>query len=334
MEQIPGKDNYGANIPAVGLDSDIISARPGANKDVLNGGYYHRSYKLKEKDAMGVSSGQRSYSDRLYIAMTSQENIAGPEFTDSKGKVYKAKVSYAIPLEIIYLTPLMKWNPYNIKMETSWKNKMQGSGTEKDPYVSMDPRHFYQTPSDFFTGSVKTDSADTSKSEVFIKNKAGKTVKTQASGVRINFPSIDGIGGIIRQRYPIMPVHGEGSSIWKRINAFEDSIQFNGDSSVEKKYLTTGISHPTEGSSNQATQHTHIIELTKEQYDYLLDNKGERVIYTTSEANTHSHEMKIFANDEGKIEVENCDGSGQKALEGSNQQVVCFDNHPILLNVH
>jgi len=24
------------------------------------------------------------------------------------------RVSYAVPLEIIYLTPLLKWNPYNI----------------------------------------------------------------------------------------------------------------------------------------------------------------------------------------------------------------------------
>jgi hypothetical protein len=29
-------------------------------------------------------------------------------------KLESQRVSYAIPLEVIYLTPLHKWNPYNI----------------------------------------------------------------------------------------------------------------------------------------------------------------------------------------------------------------------------
>ena len=44
-----------------------------------------------------------------------------------------------------------------------------------------------------------------------------------ASGVRIFLPSIAGVG-VLRTRYPIMPVHGEGSSVWKELNAIKEIV--------------------------------------------------------------------------------------------------------------
>ena len=70
---------------------------------------------LAKKDAMGTDSTQRGYSDRLYMAMTSQDRIAGQTYTDKDGNEVETKVSYAIPMEIIYLTPLANWNPYDIQ---------------------------------------------------------------------------------------------------------------------------------------------------------------------------------------------------------------------------
>ena len=44
-----------------------------------------------------------------------------------------------------------------------------------------------------------------------------------ASGVRIFLPNIPGVG-ILRTRYPIMPVHGEGGSVWKELNALKEIV--------------------------------------------------------------------------------------------------------------
>ena len=46
MEEIPGKDNYGANLPASSFDSLAMSANPDKSGQALNGAYYHRPYKL------------------------------------------------------------------------------------------------------------------------------------------------------------------------------------------------------------------------------------------------------------------------------------------------
>ena len=42
-----------------------------------------------------------------------------------------------------------------------------------------------------------------------------------SSGIRIVTPDIETVGAV-RLRYPIMPVHGEGSGVWKELNALKD----------------------------------------------------------------------------------------------------------------
>ena len=43
------------------------------------------------------------------------------------------------------------------------------------------------------------------------------------TGVRIFLPNMSRVG-IVRQRYPIMPVHGEGSAVWKELEALKDMV--------------------------------------------------------------------------------------------------------------
>ncbi len=65
------------------------------------------------------------------------------------------------------------------------------------------------TPSKFFDGAeVGRTPADTTRGSVNVKGPNG-VHKTKASGIRIFLPDIPDVG-IIRQRYPIFPVHGEG----------------------------------------------------------------------------------------------------------------------------
>lgn len=68
----------------------------------------------------------------------------------------------------------------------------------------------------------------------------------KATGTRIILPLIYGVGSI-RQRYPIMPVHGEGSAVWKELEAMKDVIlesQSNGY--ILREPLTAGGPIPTE----------------------------------------------------------------------------------------
>ena len=71
---------------------------------------------------MGTTIIHRGYNDNmLFAAMTTQSKIAGLSVKRCKNKRYpktcykvKQKWTYAIPLEIIYLTPLSSWNPYKL----------------------------------------------------------------------------------------------------------------------------------------------------------------------------------------------------------------------------
>jgi len=318
MEQIPGKNNYGASIPAAGFDADVLSANPKEAGEKLNGANYHRPYKLSAKDAMGVDSTQRGYSDRLYVAMTTQDRIAGPSYTEADGTMVKTKVSYAIPMEIIYLTPLAKWNPYNIKYEE--EGKVTGNGGENNPYSGSNRKTFFHTPDSFFSGKSEADAADTSKAGgVYIKNEDNDKVHTQASGVRIMFPKISDIEGIIRQRYPIMPIYGEGNTIWKRLNAFEDSLEgYQTHVSNDDAYFVLGISHST-----VKTRHTHTIQISWKKFKDMRNDKSITMTITTTKAAAHTHDLVVFVDDDGKLTVQDCDD--KKANE---EKRVCFDHHP------
>lgn len=65
--------------------------------------------------------------------------------------------------------------------------------------------------------------ADTTEYRAVVLDEDSNQIQTAASGVRIFFPRIPGVG-ILRQRYPIMPLHGEGSAVWKELEALKDLV--------------------------------------------------------------------------------------------------------------
>ena len=91
----------------------------------MNAAYYNRAFRITRRDAMGLSNRHRGFSDgNLFMAMTTQPKIAGMDLNDCQYvrgkrvcKLYSQKWTYAIPLEIIYLTPLSRWNPYDIQFK-------------------------------------------------------------------------------------------------------------------------------------------------------------------------------------------------------------------------
>ena len=51
----------------------------------------------------------------------------------------------------------------------------------------------------------------------------GRVRSCRAAGTRIFLPDIPGVG-VIRTRYPVLPVHGEGSQVWKELEATKDVL--------------------------------------------------------------------------------------------------------------
>lgn len=322
MEQIPGKDNYGANIPGKAFDGsgdDLFSANPETPDKKLNLGYYHRAFAQKSAEGT-IRKDQRSFSDRVFIAHTTQDRIAPHTYTNSYGEVIDTKVSFAIPVEVIWLTPLHSWNPLGI--ELSDEREPGGKGTVADPFIKAGGKQWYLTPTEFFSGGeVDSNPADTSSGEVIMKTPSGAR-KVRASGTRIMFPKIDGIEKQIRQRYPIMPIHGEGSALWKKLNALEDAMGFEKAAVFESAVsFQTGTSH-----SAETTGHEHFITFEEEDVKKLRDGDVSELTAQTTRQNGHNHEIVVALNknvgQEGQQEfyIKSCDHND----DGTK---VCFDHH-------
>ena len=94
---VPGKDNYAANLTDLFPDGTRWRCR-----------LYSRFYWFAEDDAMGSSAHRRGFSARyLFAAKTTRRSRPWPSTTRSRW-------SDAIPLEVVFLTSLSRWNPHNI----------------------------------------------------------------------------------------------------------------------------------------------------------------------------------------------------------------------------
>ena len=80
------------------------------------------------------------------------------------------------------------------------------------------------TPESFFVGGeISPDASDTTQNSIGVLDKNGVLRITRASGTSIFIPDISRIGSC-RQRYPIFPVHGEGSAVWKELESLKDIV--------------------------------------------------------------------------------------------------------------
>ena len=239
MGEIPGTNNYRVKLYDTSFDR-VAYPYGAANKGKkLNVGFYHRWMTVAGKDAMGRKNRHRGFADQnMFVAMTTKGSIAGVELEWCASKknctILKQRWTYAIPLEIIYMTPLLQWNPHNVKYKgdqgkslgkTVMANGRSGSTTDaKKAFDGINNRKFYQTPIEFFAGDVKGRSAaDTVRKSVGVLDRRGKLRKMKASGTRVFLPNIPGVG-TLRTRYPIVPVHGEGSAVWKELEALKDIV--------------------------------------------------------------------------------------------------------------
>ena len=345
MGEIPGLDNYQGYINDSSLGEVAYpygSSR--ANGDgPLNVAYFHRFYKVKKAGAMGTNTRMKGFSDRyLFMAQNTQAKVAGLTMEVCKRRNMdctssEKKWSYAIPLEIIYTTPLSSWNPYGLihggdartergkAIYDGPDGKRNGRSHPDKAYNGTNSKVYYRTPEHFFDGEINTDPADTTKATTNILDPEGNVRQVRASGHRIFLPDIPGVG-VLRQRYPIMPVHGEGSAVWKELEAlkdiilqpikyqhmFRESLQFTKSSSTtsdgnDSQNDSNLVEFTTSASSANTGSHVHPFTLTATQYRSVLDGDTVRGIIT-EKASGHSHELTLKKNNRRYV-IKACDDS-------------------------
>ena len=323
MEEIPGKDNYGQYLTDHTFDKDV--KRDNDSSKLLNVAYYHRRYQVTQVGADGRQYRDRGFADNtVYVAMNTQEKIVtqktndkcfkNPNNVKNCRKSYEAKVSYAIPFEIIYLTPLGSWNPYNIEYnETGEQCETCSGGREPDTaYSHASGKYFYQTPASFFTGATSAgDAADTSGRSVGMLDREGNVRVVRASGVYCGIPEIADVG-VLRTRYPIAPIHQEGNTIWKELQALKDMLLAQGSKfqALREDYGATTVTEIDSGPSVPdlvvemqvaptnadlgTSEHTHLVTLTHD--DVTALQNGKDVMTVSSFANGHTHELQMRYN--------------------------------------
>lgn len=236
MYEIPGMNNYGSVLRDEAFGE--VSKHYDTSVGDLNAAYYHRIYRVQKLGAMGSRLRARGFSDpSLYMAMTDQPTVANVSVEQCRRRQcqqWTQSWSYAIPLEVIYMTPLSEWNPLEIQYrgeaDDPEAQEVYASSTgvprtgENHPDLAYNGTHsklYYRTPVDFFSGESDVATGDTTKDSLFVLDQQGRVQETRASGFRVFLPHISGVG-VLRQRYPILPVHGEGAGVWKELSALEE----------------------------------------------------------------------------------------------------------------
>ena len=358
MKQIPGKNNYGANITDAVYDLKKLDV---FEDTALNSGYYHRWFKVSEPGAMGETFTHRGFADRnLFVAETTQPRVAPSsyqhcDFPNNPRRrtcyIVQKRVSYAVPLEIVWLTPLSAWNPYDIEYKGDWNSelgktvtagKRNGRVTKDKAYNGTHSKLYYRTPAQFFSGTeVDVDNADTVKGSVGVLDRSGEPRAVKASGIRILLPNIPGVG-VLRTRHPIMPVYAEGSSIWKELEALRDIVmnmgkytkyfevppsfsagdQNSATSTVPPFKTVHTVLRTSEAGTGATGLHSHTIDLTENNF-VRLTKFGRTVKVITSRENAHSHAITVgYDKSLAQFKILKCDGKD-----------ACFDGHSSVLTI-
>lgn len=186
MYEIPGKDNYMGHMTdrAFGLQKNRVDTK---NITVLNTARYHRHFKVTRTGAMGLQVRNRGFSDPyLFVASTTNPRIANMSAVDCQTvnqkrvcSTYTSRTTYAVPLEIIWLTPLSAWNPYNLQFSKDNNVPIaggrNGGNTADKAYNGTSRGNYYQTPVEFYHGGeTERDPADTAKDSVGVLDPHGQ----------------------------------------------------------------------------------------------------------------------------------------------------------------
>jgi len=317
METIPGRDGYGAILNET-IDGELLYHYVRRNEP-LNAAYYNRFFSIKETQPDGSTKmvgRRRGFNDaNLFVAKTTRSEVVPYHFPDPiTGVVKQHSYSYAVPIELIYRTPLINWNPYGI-----------GSAGVGD---------FWRLPYQFFEDytTVYTDPSDTNGLPYDQKVYYNPTAKVYVtgSGHYIRFHKIEGISRNLRQRFPIPPYSSEKNS--GLMNARALKHMFGLDVEEQKEILKadrldikTGDLFLWTSNSTSADGHRHLLKIDAAQIAQF--SKGPITVVSSVGAG-HIHSMQVTRTTGPKgfvYTIVDCDTVGPKCADGHSK--LCYQSN-------
>jgi len=127
-----------------------------------------------------------------------------------------------------------------------------------------------------------------------MKDQSGNVREVRASGHYIHFPEIQGVG-LVRQRYPIAPVHVEGNTIFKEVKALQDLVVAGNQDEYLRAILqeTRGYAYGIELRVTEGSGHEHTLSIPAGNAAKLKDGTNTEYKGTSTLANGHTHRMKV-----------------------------------------
>jgi len=233
MEQIPGLSGPNAFIKDAGFTGYGSVKEIGNPSKELNTAMYSRYYGLQSADASGRKSQRRGFSDEnLFAAQTTHSKVPATRYRFKKGSPeITQRWSYAIPLEIIYLTPLARWNPLKLQKFPNQKafysaNKGKSGKSADDAMVGYSEDHEFKiTPAAMFGRANKNGLADTGLGGRYVRNSDNVVGKVVSSGTQIMHNiRLDNKFFMTRLRYPIFSYYDENSRGNREAHALRDLV--------------------------------------------------------------------------------------------------------------
>jgi hypothetical protein len=258
----------------------------------------------------------------MWAARTTQSKVSGLKiFSDLDGYV-EEKWTWAIPIELIYLTPLGSWNPYGLSMASgndyADANGRDGGFTAATAFNGSNSRVFYRTPEEFFGNASNGDSADTTQNVVGVLDPQGNVRRCRASGIWVFFPPIPGVGDQVRQRFPIAPVHHKKNPGIQQLFALKHAI-LNVPNVLNGSFvnLATSPASLITSAGTDVSRHIHDLLIPGALVDALAN--AQSVTVDTDLANGHTHTIKLTAVKVGDTLVFtmiDCDDNGPTCPDG------------------
>jgi len=344
MAQIPGRDGYAANISDWEYSaSQRVLRETYQYQDKtqrLNAGFFHRFYRTGEKDAMGAYARRRGFRDMtLWAARTTQPEVVGvknPAAGEGPDPAAEHKWTYAVPLEVVYMTPLLSWNPYNLTYHGSLTSSRgcapyargasnERTGDPEDParaYNGSCLTAYFRTPERFFDPAFNTSTspADTGHRVTGVLDPQGRLRRVRPSGTHIVLPEIEGVGRI-RLRYPVYPTHWEGSDAWKEVKALQSVVlEASADGSaggLEDIANNFGGIDLHMGAATAGIAHEHTLSVPSDLVQRF--EAGLPVTATSSLDAGHTHDVTVTRSRAGAswaYSIQACDGTAAACADG------------------
>lgn len=213
MAKVPGLDGLGATIHEEYKDTDDVGSvftqrlMKYQTTELLNSAFYSRYYSYQQPGAAGRRDYRFGYNDPTLFRAASTRT----EVTALPGMGGNHRISWAIPLELIVAPPLAAWNPHKIKESPTWPTGTGNTATTAFSGAHKNGR-WYRTPAELFDhANAQIDPADTDRA-AWVKCGDGTARLMRGSGIYVHLPQIAGAPPA-RLRWPIAPVHHEGSPV-------------------------------------------------------------------------------------------------------------------------